>query len=184
VDHRPSNCSQSFTTGCRGDTSFNDANGAGDAMEPPSISAFTQAFPACFEADDPAAGTKRLESDRVEAVRRQFDALGRGDLDAFVEGMHADVELDIFAPPEFSWIRRARGREQFRTAVEHNFGVLIDQDPQLLNIVAQGNVVVIVGRDHGRLRASGQPYDVYFSYEFTFRDGRMWRIREIAGTAS
>ena len=76
-----------------------------------------------------------------------------------------DVDLEIHAPPEFSWIRQATGADQVRQAVTHNFGTLRSQQPQLLTLVAQGHVIVLVGRERGEVRASGHPYDVHFVYD-------------------
>ena len=149
-------------------------------MEPVEILGFTDAFSERFEADDALVGSKPHERTLVDAVRRQFELLGRGDLDAFLAEMHADVKLEIAAPHKFPWMRTAHGVTALREAIAHNFSVLEGQQPELVSIVAQGNVVIVIGRERGRIRQSGEPYDVYFTYRFTFRDGKLWRILEIA----
>lgn len=152
-------------------------------MEPSDIVGFTQVFHARFEADDPDAASKLFERTLVGIVRHQFDALGQGDVSTFLDLMHPDVELEIAAPPEFDWIRRARGVAELRAAVEHNFAILQDQEPELVSVIAQGHVVVVVGRERRRIRESGERYDVCFVYQFTFRDGKVWRILEVAARA-
>ena len=149
-------------------------------MEAPDVRAFARAFSERFEADDPDPAAKQFERDRVDIVRAQFEAIGRGDLNGFVELMDPGIELDIAVPPEFHWTRHARGLAAVRSAVEHNFSTVQDQDPTLLSIVAQGNVVVVFGREKGRIRASNERYDVYFVYRFTFREHKIWQVMEIA----
>jgi len=136
-----------------------------------------------FEAGDHVASEKHHESAQVSTVRRQFEALGRGDMAAFLDGLHPDVELEIAAPRELNWISRARGIDEFRRVVEHNFGGIADQDTQLAGIVAQGDAVVVFGRERGVIGASRAPYDIHFVYQFTLRDGKLWRVLEIAAAA-
>jgi ketosteroid isomerase-like protein len=149
-------------------------------MESVKVASFTERFDTAFEAGDPQAGAKSHERSRVNAVREQFEALGRGDMEGLLQHLHPDVELEIAAPAEFPWRRTARGLDEFRSAVEYNFGVVQDQDPRLVSITAQGDVVVVVGRECGRIRHSGTHYHVYFTYHFTFRDDKVHRILEIA----
>ena len=149
-------------------------------MESVTIASFTARFDAAFAAGDPQAGAKSHELSRVNAVRQLFETLGRGDMAAFLHHLHPDVELEIAAPAEFPWRRTARGLDELRSAVEYNFGVVQDQDPRLVSITAQGEVVVVVGRECGRIRYSGAHYHVYFTYQFTFLDDKVHRIMEIA----
>lgn len=122
-------------------------------------------------------------SSHVESIAEQIDAIGRGDLDAAMAAAHPDVELEIFAPPEFPWIRKARGLEELRRAVEANFSALQDQRPEITNVLTQGDVVVLIGRERGIVRETGAEYDVEFVHRFTFRDGRLAAIRIIAARA-
>ena len=41
----------------------------------------------------------------------------------------------------------------------------------------------MIGREHGRIRETGQEYDVEFVHRFTFRDERLASIRIIAARA-
>ena len=152
-------------------------------MEAPPLDDFIRALNRAFVADDPGVAAKNLERANVDAISQVFRNLGRGDLDAFVGGMTDDVELEIHAPAEFPWIRQAKGPQAFREAVARNFGALVDQQPEVLNVVAQGDCVVLFGREQGRLRVTGTPYDVQFVYEFLFRDGRIYRVRELAASS-
>ena len=137
-----------------------------------------------FAADDPSVSGKDLERLNVGIVVRMFQDVGRGDLDAFIAALTDDVELEIRAPAEFPFIRSAKGTSSLREALAHNFTALGDQSPEVLNVVAQGNCVVLVGRDRGHLRASDAPYDVHFVYEFLVRDGKVCRVRELVAISN
>lgn len=116
----------------------------------------------------------------MRSVEEQIDAIGRGDYESAVSHAHPDVEMEVFAPPEFPWIRRARGIAELRNALEHNFSALEQQQPEILNVIAQGDVVVLIGRERGRIRETGAAYDVEFVHRFTFRDRALASVRVIA----
>lgn len=119
----------------------------------------------------------------IEVVAAQIDAIGRGDLGAVFADAHPDIELEIFAPPEFPWLRKARGLDELRRAVETNFGSVQDQRPEISSVVAQGDTVVLLGRERGTIRETGAAYDVEFVQRFTFREGRLAALRIIAAKA-
>jgi hypothetical protein len=54
-----------------------------------------------------------------------------------------------------------------------------DQRPSITSISAQGDTVVLFGREQGRIRGSNTPYDVEFVERFTFVDGRLASVRII-----
>jgi ketosteroid isomerase-like protein len=113
-------------------------------------------------------------------VQSQIEAISKGDIESVLAQAADDVTLDIFAPPEFLWIRRTRGVAELRQALQQNFESVDDQRPEITNVVAHGNAVVLFGRERGRIRATGQAYDVEFVERFTFRDERLVSIRIIA----
>jgi ketosteroid isomerase-like protein len=119
----------------------------------------------------------------VRSVQQQIDAIGRGDLESAVANAHEDVTLEIFAPPEFQWIRRASGVENLRQAIQHNFESLDEQHPEITSVTAQGDTVVLIGRERGRIKATGAPYDVEFVERFVFREGRLAAVKIIAARA-
>jgi len=126
------------------------------------------------------AGVARpIEESRIESLQRMMRALERGDLDAFQREMHPDVEVNIHAPADFPWRLTARGHDEVRAMLEHNFAAVTDQRPEVLSVVAQGNQLVVVAREHGRHRASGAPYDYHFVQVFTFREDRVSRVLEL-----
>jgi ketosteroid isomerase-like protein len=116
----------------------------------------------------------------LRSVQQQIDAIGRGDLDGAIANAQPDVRLEIHAPPEFHWIRQAVGVGALRDALAHNFGSMEEQHPEITTLTAQGDTVILIGREHGRIKATGTPYRVQFVERFLFREGRLASITVIA----
>jgi ketosteroid isomerase-like protein len=120
----------------------------------------------------------------VDSISHLVDATSSGRLDEVMRSAHADVQLDVFAPPELPWIRRATGGAALRRALAHNFDSVVDQRPTLTSVMAQHDTVVLIGHETGRLKAAGTPYRMEFVQRFRFRDGRLAAITIIAAHAS
>jgi uncharacterized protein len=117
---------------------------------------------------------------QVDSVDRLIDAIGRGDLEAVLANAVVDVCMDVYAPPEFSWIRHAVGADAIRAAIAHNFDSLMEQRPEISNVLSQPDLVVLIGRERGIIRATGGPYDVQFVQRYTFRDGKLAAVQVVA----
>ena len=117
---------------------------------------------------------------QIRSIEEQLAAIGRGDFASAVAQAIDDVSFEILAPPEFPFIRQARGHEEFLRAIDTNFGALENQQPEIANIVAQGDTVVLFGRERGTIRETGAAYAIEFVHRFTFRDGRLASLRIIA----
>ena len=124
---------------------------------------------------DPLDGARRTAN--VAAIQTTIEAIGRGDFGAAIAGAHPDLELEIFAPPEFPWIRQARGIEAMLAAIQHNFASVEQQAPTIHNVITQEDTVVLFGHERGVIKATGSAYDVQFVQRFTFADGRLRSVR-------
>jgi ketosteroid isomerase-like protein len=116
-----------------------------------------------------AAERTGTEQHHLRTIQAQLEAIARGDFDAVLLHAHDDVTLDIFAPPEFPWLRQPRGAGEFRQAVARNFGALDEQRPDVREIFVDGGTVIVFGREHGVIRQPGIPYEIEFVERFTFR---------------
>jgi ketosteroid isomerase-like protein len=137
-----------------------------------------------YAAGDPQAEARRSEKEHVDTVTRFFDAVISSDLDAACAMLTDDVDVVLFSPPEFPLVRRASGPEEVRGLVTHNFSALANQQPEIQTITAQGDTLLMVGRESGTIRASGQPYDLHFVYQFNFRDGLICGVRQYTSLTS
>lgn len=146
---------------------------------PTLFSPLSEALQRAFEDEDPRPLVKEHEQAQVESLKRLMDSVGLGDIAQFELCLDPNIEMEIHAPSEFPWIRRARGADAVRAAVTHNFASVEDQVPQVLTVVAQGNLVDVTLRETGRIRNSGYSYDIVGVQQFQFRRGRLVRFSEV-----
>jgi ketosteroid isomerase-like protein len=106
-----------------------------------------------------------------------FDAIIRGDFDAFGESITDDAELNIrgFGAIDGSW----RGRQEVVAATRRNFDLLSSQKPQIESMISEGDRVAVLVRESGVLKSSGRAYNVRGVQWFTFADGKIKKIDEI-----
>ena len=121
----------------------------------------------------------RLRRAHLTSIAVQFEAIARGDFEAVFQEAAPDVKLEIFAPPEFPFIRFATGVQQLQEAIRHNFGTVEDQQPDIRDVFSEGNSVVLLGRERGRIRVTGTAYEVEFVHKFHFEEGRLTEVRVI-----
>jgi uncharacterized protein len=145
--------------------------------------AFIDGLPAAFREGDPACEAKGVEAANVRRVQEMFRSLLRGDVPGFLDGLADDVELEILAPPGFPFSGHWAGREAVAAAVVNNFGRIEGQRPAVRTVAAQGDTVVTVGEERGRVRGAPAEYHVHWVQVFTLRDGRVARVREIVAEA-
>jgi ketosteroid isomerase-like protein len=131
-------------------------------------------------ADERNAASQHTVRERLRSVQAQIEAIERGDFEGALAQAAHDVTLDIFAPPEFPWVRHARGIDELRHALQHNFASIQEQRPEVTNVHAEAEAVVLFGHETGRIAASGETYEMEFVERFTFRDDRLVSIRIIA----
>jgi ketosteroid isomerase-like protein len=117
---------------------------------------------------------------QLASIQEQIDAIARGDFAGALRDAAEDIELEIFAPPEFPFICRARGVADVLKAIEHNFAAVEDQRPTVSNVLVQGDLVVIFGTEDGTICQTRAPYRVEFVHRFHFVDGAMQNIQIIA----
>jgi uncharacterized protein len=145
-----------------------------ETIHPP----FVRQLQSAFEQGDPLAKTKLEEQTNVRVLQEQFKAILAGDFAALGGTLAEDAELEILGPPGVPFLGRWQGRQQLRDTIARNFGMVQDQQPEILTVVAQGDTVVVTGRERGRFRPSGRPYDVHWVQFHTYRGGKTTRIRE------
>ena len=129
-------------------------------------------------------GPSAPEARHLLTVQEQIEAIGRGDYEAALRQAHPDVEFRISAPREFPFVRQARGVDALRRAMAQNFSAIEDQRPEITNLVVQEDVLVMIGTERGRIRATGATYNMDFVHRFTFEDGALKSIQIIAARAS
>ena len=95
--------------------------------------------------------------EHLRSVQTQMNAICRGDVASLLNEAHADVQLDIFAPPEFKWIRHAKSLDELRHAVELNFDSVEHQRPKISNVIAQGSPSSAASTPIGTVTTTARP---------------------------
>lgn len=139
---------------------------------------FRAAIERLHEVRTGAASTPSVQ--HVRFVEAQIDAIARGDFLAAVANCSDDLELEILAPSELPFIRRARGKADVAKAMDTNFNSVVQQNPTLTSVVTQGDILVLFGRESGVIRESGAAYEVEFVHRFTFEGEKLKAIRILA----
>lgn len=119
----------------------------------------------------------------VDAVRRSYEAFARGDMDAVVADMDAEIEWHQAQGLPHGGLHR--GLDEVRRAIFEPLGEEwwdeFAADPEDF-LDADGEIVVL-GRYRGRAKGTGKRLDVPFVHVWSFRDGRAWRFRQFLDTA-
>lgn len=152
-------------------------------MTDPGFTSYTSTLETLFRHGDSRADQKAEELANIRLIQDAVLAIGRNDMEALREMLADDVRLDIRAPENLSFASQAVGREQFLEAVKRNFGEVQNQRPGIEAVVAQGDTVVVMSREEGEIRRTGEPYRIDCVQRFVCRDGKIALIHEVAAPA-
>jgi uncharacterized protein len=142
-----------------------------------STSLLDQLHASFLKGDDDAA-TKQTELQQVRLLQQMYQAIGQGDWPAFAGLLHDDVEFEIDCVPSLPMRGKWSGRAQVAEAAMRNFGMLEQQVPEIESVIAQGDTVVVLGRERGNMRGGGN-YSVRWMQMRTFRDSKCYRVYEM-----
>ena len=113
----------------------------------------------------------------LRTMEARIEAISSGDFGRVLAHATEDVTLEIFAPPEFPFLRSARGSSAFRQVIEQNVAAVTDQRPEIRDAFAEGDKIVVLGRETGTIRSSGIRYEVEFVERFIYREGRLAAVQ-------
>ena len=145
---------------------------------------FLDTIQAAFRDGDANASSKLEEAHNVRLVEQMYQALAHGDFSTLDDILTDDVVLEIIGPANVPFCGRSQGRKNVVEVTRNNFAELENQRPEILSLVAQGDTVVVVGREHGCFRATRREYELHWMHQYTFRAGKLSHIRELLDSAS
>lgn len=144
------------------------------------ISKFADSLSTAFRANDPLSNARMMERDNTTTLQRVYQLIGAGQYDALGELLTDDVKLEIIGPAVVPFIGKWHGVAAVLQAIKKNFTHVRNQRPEIVNLTAQGNSIVVVAREQGESVETGNSYDIHWVQIFTFRDGKLCRIHEVA----
>jgi uncharacterized protein len=141
---------------------------------------FFDSFHTEFRQGDTNVATKSEEADNIRLAEQMYRLIAQSDFEALGDMLSDDVVFEIVGSLGNPLVGYARGRNQVLEAARKNFQLLEDQKPEIQTVVAQGDTVVVMAREKGRFAATGKEYEFHWVQFFTFKDGKVIRIRELA----
>jgi uncharacterized damage-inducible protein DinB/ketosteroid isomerase-like protein len=142
------------------------------------------ALPAAFADADPAHAGRAREQAHLATLQRMLAAIAAGRGEELRGELAPEVEFALWAPAEFPWVRQARGADAVMAAISANFRQVREQRPELLSLVAQGDTLMLTGREEGVIASSGAAYQVMLAQEYGFDpQGRLARFRSVISHA-
>lgn len=114
-----------------------------------------------------------MSKENIALIRSGYDAYARRDFATVFALLHPDVE--IYQTELLPWGGTYRGHsgadQFFRKLNEQTEG-----QPVPTEFISAGDDVVAVGRLRGRVRASGEPFDLSIVHLWSVREGRIIRF--------
>jgi uncharacterized protein len=145
---------------------------------------FIDKLQAAFHEGDENVAEKSKEAENVRRVEEVFRIIANKDFDSLKNFLAEDVTLEIIGSPSTPWAGFTQGREKVIEQIRNNFAQIEEQQEEIRTVVAQGDTVIIVGREQGRFRPTGRSYELHWMHQYTFRHGKIVRMRELLDSAA
>ncbi len=120
----------------------------------------------------------------IEVIRRGYEAFGRGDIDALLKEFDENVEWITPGPSDLATAGTRRGHAQVREFFNALDEVYDIQRFEPKTFLAQDDLVVVLGEDTARIKATDKVIDEDWVHTFTVKNGKVVRFQEYLDTAS
>jgi uncharacterized protein len=119
--------------------------------------------------------------ENVQIVKDTFAAFGRGDMQGVLALLAEDIEW--ITPGEglpFAGTHRGQaGVADFFQKISEMFEISLLETREF---VSQGDRVLVVGFDRGRVKATNRTFEGHWVFAFTVRNGKVTNVREYIDT--
>ena len=122
------------------------------------------------------------ENKRV--VQTVFEAFGRGDVPALLAMIDEDAEWAAPGPASVPYFGERRGPEGAAEFFKHLGGNVEFERFEPGDFIAEGDRVVVLGFERGRVRRTGKTFDNAWALVFTIRGGRVAGLHIYDNTAA
>src|SRR5262249_30467206 len=147
------------------------------SMHPQTKERFIDRLAAAPESGSHALVPLSASTGHLEKLQECYRAIARGDFSVLTTHADDDVEMELTGPPVLPMSGKWKGRQQVDAAARANFGAVEDQRAELLASAIAGDDVIVFAREQGRVRVSGDTYDIFWTQRFTFKNGKIIHIR-------
>ena len=122
--------------------------------------------------------------DNKEFVRSLYEAFGRGDAETVLGGLAEDVDWREAESQPYAdgnpYVGPARVGEEVFGRIMADFD---DFTVMPETFVAEGDMVVVLGRYTGKRKGTGEPLNAQFAHAWTVEDGEVTRFQQYTDTA-
>lgn len=124
------------------------------------------------------------EAENLELVAQGYAALERDDIPGFLELCGTDAEWVYPAPAELLYGGEWRGHDGIAAFFNAHDAAEDILEVRVVDSVARGDRVFVLGVFRGRAKPSGQAWETRFVHVITLRDGFWQRFEAFFDTAS
>lgn len=115
-----------------------------------------------------------------QVVQRGHEARTTGRIGDWLETLDPDIEWDISGYPVAGFPQRGRGRNEFVAHVSKYWSLWNDYSQNVTEMIDAGDNVVVVLREHARLRNSDADLEREVAAVWTMENGKRVRFRAFA----
>ncbi|MBA3320140.1 MAG: nuclear transport factor 2 family protein [Pyrinomonadaceae bacterium] len=124
------------------------------------------------------------ESDNTKVVESIFANFGRGDVPGVLAALAEDVEWLIPGPSIIPYAGLRRGHEEVAQFFMALGGAVEFEQFEPREFVAQGDTIIVLGFERGRVRATEKVFDNPWAMRFQLRRRRVVSFRSYEDTAA
>jgi ketosteroid isomerase-like protein len=121
------------------------------------------------------------EKENVQVVQKMYAAFAQKYIPAVLDTLSDDVDwqspVTRTQPDEISWSKPRKGREEVGLFFKEMAEKVEPERLEPLEITAQGDRVVVEGKNRGIVRSTGKPYEHDWVMIFTIRQGKITTFR-------
>ena len=124
------------------------------------------------------------EQENVDVVRKGYEAFGRGDINGLLAQLDPDVEWRTPGPADLPTAGQRRGHDAVQEFFQTLSGLVETLRFEPKQFIAQGDMVIVIGDDTSRVRATGTTLEIRFAHAFTVRNGTVVAFEEYIDTTA
>jgi ketosteroid isomerase-like protein len=118
------------------------------------------------------------EQDNVDVVRKGYEAFGRGDINGLLAELDPDVVWRTPGPADLPTAGERHGHDAVAEFFQSLLAIVDIQRFEPKQFIAQGDMVVVIGDDTSRVKATGTILESRFAHAFTVRNGKVAAFEE------
>jgi ketosteroid isomerase-like protein len=127
------------------------------------------------------------EKENVQVVRQMFAAFDQRDLPGALNTLADDVywqsPVTRGESKEISWFKPRHNREEVTLFFKDLFEKVQPERMETLGFVAQGDRVIVEGKNRGTVRSTGRAYEHDWVMAITLKEGKIKRVLHYYDTA-